>query len=409
MLNRTLSLVGGVVGAQRGAALPSGRGAGRDGERSEPAQAGAAFSGGEALVTPHKPANSGQMAYPSHFAQTPPAPFFCDWLSISQVHVNQDLPLVHAGKVISLAKTGEIEWESDRAEQFEGSHETSVRVSCDGYRVSLSGNVSGFGRPDNLFGLSLEATIRKASAIVGMFGLPAFTAGQEMPIFRKRNTGEVYGSSEYNGARIRRLDLTANYATGSLEDAQLYMQWLGGQQHSKRIKVGTYDNQTVDWGRGSRRLYAKAYIKSAQLRRLGKASSDVVQFCEDEGVVRFELTAKSTQLISMGCHTLGGLHMGHLINLFEDRRQVMTRATLDVDSLDTLPRALRCTARDYMAGDNLLSSLSERTFRRHRAGLLAFGIDIAVPSHVSQFRPKVRVVELRPVAVPDWYQQGLAA
>lgn len=357
---------------------------------------------GEVSVTPHKPAKFGQTAYPDRFARLDPEPFFCDWLSISQVH-NWDLPLVDNGLVMSVRKDGSLDWETRKPVQFEGSHDSSLRISCDGHRVRLSGNLSRFGRPDNVFGLSLAGCIRKASDIAAKFGLPPFTAGQLQPVFRKRNDGTVSADLEYNGARISRIDLTANYSAGSMDDARAYMKWLGSQQHSRRIKVGTYDDETVDWGRGSRRLYAKAYLKSPQLARFNGPDA-LVGYCDSIGMIRYELTVKATQLQSMGCHTLGGLHMGRLIELFENRQSVMTRATADVDDLAELPRALRVTARDYLAGDNLMATMSERSFRRHRAALLKYGIDIAVPSGVVAFRPRVRVIELGPVEVPDWYQ-----
>ena len=39
-------------------------------------------------------------------------------------------------------------------------------------------------------------------------------------------------------------------------------------QQASRLKTGTYgDAETVDFGRGSRRLYIKAYTKGPELRR----------------------------------------------------------------------------------------------------------------------------------------------
>lgn len=34
----------------------------------------------------------------------------------------------------------------------------------------------------------------------------------------------------------------------------------------------------------------------------------------------------------------------------------------------------------------------------------AFGVDIAIKSNVIQFKPKVRVIKLGPVSIPDWYE-----
>lgn len=378
----------------------------------------AAPEGGEVLVTPHK-RFTGEIvalrtsglpaaveAVPPHLvdrlAIVPPEPFFVDWLTIKQTH-EVELPVVDFGFVRAVDGDGVQQWQVSRPVHVEGSHDTSIHVRCDGHTVLLSGNVSRFGRADNLFGLDLAAAIRKASAIVGRFGLPPFTAGAQMPVLRKRNDGALSVAIEYTGARITRLDLTQNFATGDVESARQYLRWLATQQQGRRIQVGTYDSETVDWGRGSRRFYAKAYLKSAELLRHG-GSPEVARYCESQGVVRFELTIKATQLQTMGCHFLGGLHMGRLIHLFEERRSVMARASLDVDDLDRLPRHFRATARDYLAGDDVQGRMSKVTFWRHRRALLPFGIDIAVKSGVVPFQPRVRVIELGPLAVPDWYE-----
>jgi hypothetical protein len=168
--------------------------------------------------------------------------------------------------------------------------------------------------------------------------------------------------------------------------------------------VGTYpDASTVDWGRGSRRLYAKFYLKFIELARRGLAHSpELLAWSEEVGLGRFELSLKSTQLQSMGCQFLGSLDMEQLELIFSEKSKILSRATLDVDDLDNLPNPLRLVARDYLAND--LKKMPDSTFRRKRAALLPFGIDIAVPCNVHQLRPRVRVIELRPAAIPAFYQ-----
>jgi hypothetical protein len=216
-----------------------------------------------------------------------------------------------------------------------------------------------------------------------------------------RSNGEI--EAFWTGARISRVDLTANFECGSPSDARAYLAWLESQQHSARVKVGTHpDGETVDWGRGSRRIYSKVYLKSAELSRHG-APAELIQHCENVGLLRFEVTVKSTQLIAMGCQYLGGLDMGQLIELFEDRRAVMTRAEHSHDDLEHLPNHFRRTARDYLAGDDVRARMSLASFKRHRKAILAYGIDIAVKRNVINFKPAVRVIEVRPAVRPSWY------
>ena len=95
--------------------------------------------------------------------------------------------------------------------------------------------------------------------------------------------------------------------------------------------------------------------------------------------------------------------MAELIQLFNDRAAVLTRADRVIDGFDMLPRHFRSTARDYLAGRDVRQDMSRSTFYEHRNALLPFGIDIAVPSGVRQFQPRVQVIPLQPAQKPSWY------
>lgn len=131
---------------------------------------------------------------------------FCDWLSISQEHIIEDenrtrimLPVINGGNVVkfepdAFAKSWTVDPETGEAKLLpvfdaskaiyttqtrithEGSYETGIQIRCDGLKVELSGNVSRFGRSDNLFGLSVPDCVEKASTIVQALGLPASVA-----------------------------------------------------------------------------------------------------------------------------------------------------------------------------------------------------------------------------------------
>lgn len=329
------------------------------------------------------------------------APFFVDWLTVTQEHADP-LPLVDAGCVMSVTDAGVLEWKTARAVKHEGSFETSINVRCDGHRVSLSGNLSRFGRSDNLFGFTLSQCLERANQVLAHYGLPPFSAGERIGWIKR---GQVrYG---WTGARISRLDLTANFEAGSAEGAHAVMQYLG-QQHAGR-KSGRVlgQGETVDFGAGSRRVYAKAYVKHLELMRHGCADERLIQHCEKRGVVRWETTLRSNALTDMGCAFLGdfqrGWAMGQLVQLFGEQTSVLERVTRTTDELEHLPRHLRATARDYLAGADLVADLSRATFYRHRAALLPFGLDISV-RNVRPFQPRVQVVQLVRAEVPSWYQ-----
>ena len=346
----------------------------------------------------------------------PSEPFFVDWLTIKQTF-DFELPLVNAGVVFSVDTHGEVEWQTQRASKIQGSHDTSIQLRSDGHTVVFSGNVSRFGRTNNLFGYSFSDCLRRIAVVLTRFGLPAFSAGQKFYRNVRHEDGSYSQKLAYTGASISRIDLTKNYETGSLSNARAYLEFLATQQGNARLKVGTFeDGETVQWGKGSKRLYSKVYIKSTEMRKHAKPSDlinedgfakpilDCINYCEAVGIVRFEITAKTTQLIDMNCNYLGGFDMKQLEILFNERAALLTRAEHSTDDLEELPNAFRRTARDYLAGDDLARRLSVSTYRRHRMALLPYGLDISVRRNVIDFKPRVRVIELKPASVPSWYQ-----
>jgi hypothetical protein len=345
---------------------------------------------------------------PMHFGDlthrdTTEEPFFVDWLTIKQSY-DYELPHINAGVIFSVDANGEVEWQTQRASKIQGSYETSIQLRCDGHTVTFSGNVSRFGRTDNLFGYSFGNCLNRIAVILRRFGLPAFTAGQKFYRNVRHSDGTYSQKLAYTGATISRIDLTKNYETGSISNARAYLEFLATQQGNARLKVATTsDGETVHWGAGSRRIYSKVYIKSSEMRK-HSMPNDLVEYCEKVGMVRFEITAKATQLQDMHCNYLGSFDMKQIENLFNERASLLTRAEHTVDDLEQLPNAFRRTARDYLAGDDMAMRLKKSSFATHRKALLPYGIDIAVRRNVIDFKPRVRVIELKPASVPCWYQ-----
>ena len=101
---------------------------------------------------------------------------FCDWISMYQQH-GGDLPRFADGAVIRIDKHGEVMTTTLKSVKVEGSHESSIFIRCDGNTVRFDGNVSKFGRPDNVFGYSFIQCIGQINNILSDLGLPAFTEG----------------------------------------------------------------------------------------------------------------------------------------------------------------------------------------------------------------------------------------
>jgi hypothetical protein len=336
------------------------------------------------------------------------APFFVDWLTVTQVYPGAGLPAVDSGCVMGCDTDGALSWKTVKARKHEGSWETSLMVKCDGERVTVSGNAGRFGRQDNLFGYGLGECLRRLADVLAHYGLPPFTAGNRIEVSKQRGADVAYA---WTGARISRIDLTSNYETGSAAAAHSLLQYLGAQHAGRQTGRVLGAGETVDWGAGSKRQYWKAYIKHLEMKRHECARPELVEHCAERGIVRFEGTIRSNTLTDIGAAFLGdyerGFAMGELIKLFDQHTEVLKRSTRTTDDLDDLPRHLRATARDYLAGMDLARVMKTATLYRHRSALLPYGLDIFV-RNVTPFAPRVQVINVQPAAVPAWYWQAAA-
>lgn len=340
---------------------------------------------------------------------------FCDWVSIYQAHeaLGDPLPKINDGCFVRYDVHGAHESTTLKKLKIEGSHETGIFVRCDGQTVWFEGNVSKFGRQDNVFGFSFIQCIERINTILGGLGLPPFTPGKA---FRSQTNDKTF----YTGARVTRLDLTNNFQSGSPENAYAFMRHLAMQQAS-RLKTGTHgEGETVDFGRGSRRVYSKAYLKAPELLRHMKKKpkgeetsysvpfdpyiSQLADWCASVGLVRFETTYKSTYLIDNAQHFLGGLDMRFLEQDFIKRQEVFTRANCEADELSSLDKNTLACYRMWQAGDDITAKFKKSQFYKYRSALLPYGVDIAIKSNVINFQPRVKVIQLSQCPVPDFYQ-----
>lgn len=351
---------------------------------------------------------------------------FCDWITIYQDHFGVELPVINDGNVVRFEpgafvkaidpETGEIramfdaafaEYTVSRRMEHQGSYETKVSVRCDGRRVELSGNVGRFGRPDNLFGDGVLSTVAKCNEILAAIGLPAFENCQHVqnvPQARVDNFLKL-------GAVITRVDLTANFSAGNREAAFRVLHWMSGQGTARNSGKNprNYGNG-ITWNEGSKRHYEKLYFKGDEL---GNHVSDAVrQYCEQFGILRYEVSLKARELADTGLQSLTawaqinkkGQTMENVI--YGKFAEVLTRNQVTVTEVQDIPGKLGLIARSYLNGENPYEagSVTYRTRSRWRSKLMPYGLDIAQPIDVTRLCTRIRVIELQPVAVPDWYR-----
>lgn len=333
---------------------------------------------------------------------------FIDWITITQHHSGKVLPILTGGVTVHYSADGVPIFERNQSTRFQGSFDTSIRVGCDGFRVSLSGNPGRLSRPDNVFNHGLAGTIEACNRVLVELGLPPFTAyGADRPAGAAREVAQPG-----RGAVVSRLDITRNYATGSESTARAFIRWLGARSIS-RMKRGQAGDESVWWA--NTRHMLKAYIKHLEMLKHGSAKDDeLVSWLKEKGVVRVELELKKRLLSELGLNDLANLSDEKLADIYEQQIEPFKRSdrSSDEDILEHVPSRSRAYAAAWLAGHDMKQMASERTLYRHAKVLKECGLDILAPRNVERFPVKVRFIELQPLSLsdaPEWYSIKRAA
>ena len=327
---------------------------------------------------------------------------FVDWITISEYRQEGGLPILISGVNATFDSEGNCRFERPIASSFSGSFETSIRVQCDGFRLWLSGNVGRFGHPDNLFNRDWPGTLDALGRICRTLGFPPFTVGERISGDRLGAGGSPDGRTmEKRGAIVSRLDVTANYRTGSDAQARAVIRWLSGRSIA-RMKRGLAGDESV-WFSNTRHML-KAYRKGAEMRKHG-GDETVAKWCDDQGLVRVEVELKKRALLDLGLNHLGDITQEKLDEVFKTETEIFRAVDRsdDVDILDAVPVRSRAYAAAWLAGQDLRALVSESTLFRHARVLRALGMDILEVRNIERFPVRVRVVDLEPMVAPDWH------
>ena len=356
---------------------------------------------------------------------------FCDYLHLSQHHPsNVTVKPLTDGVVVKLDAGGEIVFQTEAFKEQEGSHDTKLRIRAWNNKVEMRGNVGRYGRPDNVFGYKFSECIAKANRILQEHDLPPFTAGD--PYMRERKDGPPV--VVWTGARVSRIDMTQNFATGSEQAAGDAIMYFGGIQPTRAMSRA-YGKECITYGEGSEYTYGKVYDKYQEMlthKKKAPPPPDLLEWVRSNGIIRGEWELKYHFLEQQRINYLGGL-MGvrkvdkaesggvgwvadgriqdHVLEgHFRKYTRFMREAKMDVDVKMDLPGHLIGTYFAWREGYDMRERLSVPTFYRHRAALRRLvGIDIAVAYNVKRFPIQMRTVTLSPAVVPDWYALPLAA
>lgn len=328
-------------------------------------------------------------------------PAFVDYLTLRQEFAEGGFDSVNDGKVMQIDSDGSIDYVVDRRAGLEGSFDSRVEIRSDGHTVEFSGNIARYNRRDNLFGYDWDETIRRVNALTNLWSLPPFSSGK---LYRFADHGWTW-----TGARVSRIDITCNHACGSMDALQALLRSLAGQHVGRQKGRLTPDGATVEYGRGSKYVYGKCYAKHVEFERHAsrKAGShvdeEVVQFCRDLGVLREEFTLKSRFLTQNQMAYLGAITQRDLVAVYRARSQFRRFDDMKYENFDDLPRGVRATYVSWKHG--FPQGIKRSTFYKHRRRLLAYGIDISVPSNVEILPVRVRTVNVAALEAPEWYRR----
>lgn len=363
---------------------------------------------------------------------------FYDWLTIEQDHGYQ-LPILSdvAYQRIHI-ETGEGSSLSQAPFQHKGSFCDTVSVVIRGSTLRVSGNPSRWGRLDNLFGLtSIDACVSVYNGILSDLGLPPFTRNTRIDHIQAPDGKRAQAVGD--GASVRELHITTNRAVGQ-GNVDAYISGLSTLRYRHSIPRLHSNGKSCDWLSKTGKahlIYPTVYNKSHEmslhaapkiLRAFGEHSDEyryiqqLITFCEQSGVVRFEQKLKSRylqrcNLIHWGLSDYSALSQLQTEFINIDQRLQVTAMDFETISQQLLSNGIVDTTRaanttamyaiQWYHGH--VFDLKKRAVETHRARLRKIGIDIAQACNVAKFSP-VKVVATREVTphdcvMPAWYRK----
>jgi hypothetical protein len=330
---------------------------------------------------------------------------FCDWLTVYQTHA-QALPVFTAGFRYDTNEEGEVVLRRGKKRQHKGSFETSVNVSCDGHTVYVDGNIGRFGRPDNLWGFTVEECIELASDLVESLGYPRFSGGVQSSSMTSGDFG-LNTLHKYVGARIARVDLTENKIVKTNSIHKILRSWSGRKLRRQEFPTQAYEESTT-FNYGSKRWNFIAYNGTAD-KGIHPNNDPELSF------LRLELKLRTKYLIDKGLEKItawqGNQNMSNIVDVIEfhktstqliDACQVTQSRT---DLLESLPTRLKAYARNYFDGHDLSKDLPRATFYRIKKQLLEYGIDISFAMNVSRLPIQFEVIQISDAVMPIEYRR----
>lgn len=330
-------------------------------------------------------------------------PIFCDWLKVADSAYTYQPQDWRASIMRTLGRS--VEWER-RAwiDLKQTSSASAVRarfletgeLHADGRQAGtlhLDGNLGRFGQSSNLFGLHVSDAAERVLDLLAKATRTHFDNPSTLA--------------------LRRVDLTCNFSFASAADAAAYIDW-AAQHHLGRATPRHYPTGcswvTENWS-------GKVYDKLADMRRhnLNELADELQR--REGYILRLETTLRTDELKRLKADTLDKWSADMENVIFTDKFAPILRGenlpTLD-ELADTLPARLATCLQAWRNGLDYQAALRDRrisraTFYRLKADLLPFGVDISHRCNVRTLNIRPRLIEMRPLEQPAWWNSERAA
>ncbi|EBN8528523.1 Replication-associated protein G2P [Salmonella enterica] len=361
---------------------------------------------------------------------------FLDWLTVEQ-DFGYQLPIISAVAYQRIhLETGEASALSQPTFQHRGSFCDVVSVSIRGSVLKMSGNPSRWGRLDNLFGLpSVDMCVMVFNQILSDLGLPVFTRCTRLMPGQSKENEKVHLFTD--GALIKELHITSNKSVGKGNEDD-YISGISTQPYRNSVPRLHSNGKSVDWlsKKGNVNLiYPTVYNKSHELElhtlskvknKFGSDSKEynyllsVIEYCRDNGIVRFEQKLKSRFLQKKSLCYWGLSDYSVLNKLHTDFIDLDKKLSVNAMDFETISECLinngvvDSTRKANITAMYAIQWFHGHTFdtkkkqvQTHRARLRKIGIDIAQKCNISKFSPVVvkqtREIKVSECIIPQWY------
>ena len=332
-----------------------------------------------------------------------------DWVS-AILPCKHDPSKLISGLVMSFDAQGNNEWTVNKTLSVEGSYSSKIQIkSHTENQIYISGNPTKFLQGHNLFGSN------DLVSIMGKF----FDE-----LLKHENLGLCPDPFQYANIKdghyeLTRVDVNETWHLRNKNEVLAWIRSVGETAFLKHRGAGQFSGDTAYFGKNSRRWSLKCYSKGHELTAKGHklpkelATLEMLEYADKalriEGVIRqLELKRRLLNVASnWDIDTAEELLLEYISKL-----EMSDVYMLKDDVLDSLPPRLRMVYQTWLNGDDLKQILPHNTFYRYKKALREFGIDISSksPKEKSNVIPLIRVLEAKPVGIPDWaYQKGLVA